>query len=60
MDSAGCQRQIFRNLHDTCHDILFDSAGFPMTDTAGIDRDFLAADRGALHRAIGRDSRDYV
>jgi hypothetical protein len=45
--------------HDVCRD-FFDAAGFSTEDPAGVDPDSLAADLGALHDAIGRDSLDDV
>jgi hypothetical protein len=60
VDYDGRQLRIFRDLHDLCHDILFDAAGFPTADPAEVDLDSLAADLGAPHDTIGRDSFDDV
>jgi hypothetical protein len=60
MDCDEHQRRIFRNLHNVCPDILFDAAGFPTADPAGVDPDSFTADLGALHDAIGRQSLDHV
>jgi hypothetical protein len=60
MDCDRRQRRICRKLHDVCHDLLFDAAGFPMADPAGVDPDSLAADLGALQDAIGCNSLDDV